>query len=321
MILKAAVYANGSEKIGMGHIIRTMALADVLRTKEIEVEYISGSSSIDCIRFIESRGYTVKAEFLSGIKYSFIIADSYDVDSTEKLLSFYKFGEKVIYIDDLNMLQSFDIDILVNYAVGAEKLNYRGKAIKLLGSSFTPLRAQFLNTSYRHPKHVIKNVMITIGAADEFNYTEYILKKMLQSFPALNYKVVLGMANRNKDKIINVFKGQNVEFYTNVENMASLMQENDAAISAGGSTIYELCACSIPVVAVITADNQKKFISAMNKKTALEYVDFTNGPHDEVINKFKKLYNNYDYRKKLSDDMNSLVDGKGVYRIVQAILK
>lgn len=319
--MKAAIFADGSEKIGMGHIIRTMAIGDALKLKGIEAEYISGNSSKACIEFIQGKGYIVKTELSPKIKYPFIIVDSYEVDSTEKLFSFYKFGERVIYIDDLNLIESFDIDVLVNYAVGAEGLDYYGKAVKLLGSMFTPLRAQFLNNGFRCPRQVIESVLITMGAADEFNYTEYILKKMLQSFPNLKYRIVLGMTNENKDKIINAFKYKNVEFYMNVENMALLMQENDAAISAGGSTVYELCACSIPTVAVIAADNQKHFIGAINSETALEYVDFTNGANDKIIDKFKKLYNDYDYRKMLAYHMNLLVDGKGADRIVQTILK
>lgn len=317
--MKAAIYANGSEKIGMGHIIRTMAIGDVLRTNKIEVEYICSSSSVECIKFIEGKGYVVKSELSCINKYFFIIVDSYDIDNTKKLVDFYRFSEKVIYIDDLNLLDSYDIDLLINYAVGAENYNYDGKAGKLLGSKFTPLRTQFLNISYRELKKNLKNVLITMGAADEFNYTSYILKILLQSYPDLNYKVVLGMTNKNKDVIKNTFNYSNVEFYTNVEDMASLMQNNDIAVSAGGSTIYELCACRIPTIAVITADNQKQFISAINSKIALEYVDFTKGARDEIVNKFNSLYKDYDYRKKLAYDMNSLVDGKGTDRIAEEI--
>lgn len=319
--MKAAVYANGSDKIGMGHIIRTMAIAEMLKLNSVEVEYICTSSSESSLKFVSNKNYNVLHELPSEKRYSFIIVDSYDIKSAEELLNFYKIAEKVIYIDDLNKLCAYDIDILINYSVDAETLNYRGKAIKLLGSKYTPLRRQFSDIVYKEPDKEAQNVLITMGAADEFNYTEYILKKLLQYYPTLNYRVVLGMTNKHKEKIKNMFICSNVEFYMNVENMASLMQNSDIAISAGGSTIYELCTCSIPTIAVITACNQKQFIEAMNEEIALEYMDFTKVAQNEIIDKFNKLYKDYDCRKKLAFAMNSLIDGKGTDRIVEVIMR
>ncbi|NLV76359.1 MAG: UDP-2,4-diacetamido-2,4,6-trideoxy-beta-L-altropyranose hydrolase, partial [Tissierellia bacterium] len=56
------------------------------------------------------------------------------------------------------------------------------------------------------------------------------------------------------------YKYNNVKFYMNVKNMKNLMINNDLAISAGGNTLYELCACGIPTIAIIIADNQLKFV-------------------------------------------------------------
>ena len=36
----------------------------------------------------------------------------------------------------------------------------------------------------------------------------------------------------------------------NIKNMAEIMLNNDLAISAGGNTLYELCVCGIPTIAI-----------------------------------------------------------------------
>jgi len=59
----------------------------------------------------------------------------------------------------------------------------------------------------------------------------------------------------------------------------------------------------------------------MNEKTDLPYVNFTEGKDIEFIDKFKRLYEDYNFRKKLSHNMNSLINGRGTERIVDAIIK
>lgn len=318
--MKAAIFANGSSTLGMGHIIRTMAIAEVLKTKNVEVEYICSSSSESCINFILSKKYKVKSQILVNKKYDFIIVDSYDIKSNDGFLEFYKISEKVVYIDDLNAFENYDLDILINYAVNAELLDYNGAKIKLLGSKFTPLRKQFSNITFKEPEKSVKNVLITMGAGDEFNYTKYLLEKLLKTYPDLNYKIVIGMTNTHREELINEFKNKKAAFYSNVSNMAGLMKCCDAAISAGGSTIYELCACSVPTIAIVTAGNQKRFIENVHKKINIQYVDFTVGNNEKFIDEFNRLYESYQFRKEVSHNMNSLVDGRGADRIAKAII-
>ncbi|MDD3223511.1 MAG: UDP-2,4-diacetamido-2,4,6-trideoxy-beta-L-altropyranose hydrolase [Clostridium sp.] len=318
--MKAAIFANGSNTLGMGHIIRTMAIAKVLKTKNVEVEYICSSSSENCVNFILSKKYKVQLEILSDKKYDFIIVDSYDIKSSDEFLEFYKIAAKVIYIDDLNAFQNYDVDILINYAVNVEILKYNGAKVKLLGSKFTPLRKQFSNITFKEPEKLVKDVLITMGAGDEFNYTKYIIEKLLKTYPDLNYKIVIGMTNTHREELINEFQNKKVRFYSNVSNMAGLMKCCDIAISAGGSTIYELCACSVPTIAIVTANNQKRFIENLHKKINLQYVDFTKGNNEKFIDEFNILYENYQFRKEVSFNMNSLVDGRGAERIAKAII-
>lgn len=318
--MKAAIFANGSNKIGMGHIIRTMAIAETLKSKNIEIEYICNSSSSECTEFIRSKNYKTSVKFSHEDKYAFIIVDSYDINSSEKLSYFYKFAKHVIYIDDLHLLYDYNIDIIINYSVGAEILHYNGAKIKQLGPKFTPLRKQFLNVFFEESNKSVENILITMGAGDEFNYTQYILENLLNLYPNLNYKVILGMTNVYKERLVDGFKNKKVQFYSNVSNMANLMKSCDIAISAGGSTIYELCACSVPTIAVITAMNQKQFIKNIHEKINLQYVDFTSNKNIEFISEFNKLYENHDFRKLISCKMNSLIDGNGTKRIAEAIL-
>ena len=317
--MNGAIFADGSEKIGMGHIIRTMAIGDKLKKKGVNVEYICTNSSLAAFLYLKNKNYKVNNKMPLEQKFDFMIVDSYEVNTTEKLQYFYMFAKKLIYIDDLNCLSSYNIDVIVNYSVGAENLNYRGSKIKLLGSQYVPLREQFDGLQFNEPNIKPKTIILTLGAADEYNFTKKILDELLKAYPNLSYNIVLGMTNHHKEKLILSYKRENVKFYCNVDNMAYIMKESDIAISAGGSTIYELCAASVPTLAIVTAINQLKFINEIHKNTKLLFTSFINGYDVKFIEKFNVLYSDVDFRRQLVYSMNRLVDGHGGSRIAEMI--
>ena len=58
---------------------------------------------------------------------------------------------------------------------------------------------------------------------------------------------------------IDIIRGKilgNAVLHINEHNMSALMQKCDIAISAAGSTLYELCATGIPAITYTLADNQ-----------------------------------------------------------------
>lgn len=325
------IYANGSSSIGLGHIMRTLALGEKLKDLGANVSYLTDKSDEAVINLIENKEFKVKnidniISFLGtyiGDKCHAIIIDSYYFEESH-IESFYNMGKKIIYIDDLNNFQKYNMDLVVNYAVGAEKLIYNGTAKKLLGSKFTPLRKEFKDILYKDCHHKVKDILITIGGADSHNITGDILKLLVCEYKDIVLHVVLGNANTYKVAIKKNYCLENVYIHENVKCMSSLMTKCDIAISAGGSTIYELCACNIPTIALITAENQFNFIREMKEAIDMPYINFLEN-NDKALNNLKNMLRNmiddYKFRKTLSYDMFNLVDGKGSERIAQEIIK
>ena len=325
------IYANGSASIGLGHIMRTSALGEELKDLGFNISYLTDKSDEAAISVIEDKGFKVTnidniISFLNsykGDKYFTIIIDSYCIEESH-IENFYNMGNRIVYIDDLNNFKDYNMDLVVNYAVGAEELIYNGAAQKLLGSKFTPLRKEFTGILYKNSNRRIKDILITIGGADPHNITGDILELVLSEYKNINFHVVLGNANPYKEEIKKIYSFENVYIYENVKDMGSLMTKCDIAISAGGSTIYELCACSIPTIALITADNQFNFIKAMNGAIDMPYINFLENA-DNVLYDLKNILRNviddYNLRKNLSNGMYNLVDGKGSERIAKEIIQ
>ena len=62
-----------------------------------------------------------------------------------------------------------------------------------------------------------------------------------------------------------------IHIHCNVTNMAELMAESEVALSAGGSTLYELCAVGVPVIAFSFAENQERLVQTFVKRGIAQY--------------------------------------------------
>ena len=330
--MKIAIRADGGSKIGMGHIMRTLVLAKEL-AKTNDVFYIC---RVDVpisdiykpgIDKIKKEGFSVITinknnvlEEVNKIEADMLITDSYDVDEnyfneTKKMF------EYTAYIDDMN-LHYFNVDFLINQNINAEDLNYRANdnTKLLLGSKYTMLREEFRNAPKKVIKENVENILITVGGADPNNVTE----KILSYIKDLNYKlyVVVGPSFNTINELRKYEEeNKNIKLHINA-NMYQLMQNCDLAISACGSTLYELCSLGVPTIGVIIADNQ---IEIGNKLHSLGIIN--NLGWYEHINKGKFLYEldkliyHMNVRKKMSDLGRNLIDGKGVARVANILEK
>jgi spore coat polysaccharide biosynthesis predicted glycosyltransferase SpsG len=107
--------------------------------------------------------------------------------------------------------------------------------------------------------------------------------------------------------------------------MAELMSGCDIAISAGGTTLYELCACGIPSICFAFEDNQLETVKGFQDKELMLYAgDIRDG---EIVC-YSRIYRFIDiYKKDISlrqvnsPIMQKLVDGKGAERIINSIMQ
>ena len=106
----------------------------------------------------------------------------------------------------------------------------------------------------------------------------------------------------------------NAVLHINEQHMSELMTSCDIAVSAAGSTLYELCACGIPSITYSLADNQivaaRQFQEQnvmINAGDCRNNRDFT-GNIESCIH---HLSEDFQLRKTLSAEMQKLVDGHG----------
>lgn len=300
--MKIAIRADGGSKIGMGHIMRTLVLAKEL-AKTNDVFYVSRvdnplsskyKSGIDKIKtqgfnivIIDEHNFIKK---LCEVEADCLITDSYDVNE-EYFNITKKFFKVTGYIDDMN-LHYFNVDFIINQNIGAEEYIYKvNKGTKLfLGSNYTMLRKEFRNLQYKDINKKVLDIMITVGGADPNGITN----KICDYVKDLEFKfhIVIGPSfkEENIEKLIMLKNTRNtINLYFDV-NMIEIMNKCDIAISACGSTLYELAACSIPTIGVIIADNQETIAYKMHEKGLIYNLGwFTVLTKDKILDNIKKI--------------------------------
>lgn len=346
-MFKIAIRADGGVSVGMGHIMRCLNLALELKKAGCEVFFISryneGINKILCQGFDVVRiGNIDNAIITNGFDYGnedhleleaqeiisiikehnvdMLVVDSYNVN--EKYLYSIKDNvRKLCYVDDINKF-NYPVDILINGNITGSLYNYIKYQIDetmLLGTEYNLTRAEFRNLPPRKLNKEIKQLMITVGGADPKNSTMKILDLVVhqESLLATQINVIIGPAfNNNNNGIKNYASNySNIVLWEDVEEMSQVMLEADIAISSGGSTLYELCACGTPTIAFILADNQQDIVEYFFKNELLISVGWFDEITDEKLKlALEDIINNYAKRVNMCESMKSLIDGYGAKR-------
>lgn len=332
---------DGNQEIGMGHVMRCMSVAEEMQqlgqdvcfvvADECATELLEQKQQQYIVLHTEYNQMETEIEILKQLiccnKPDVLVVDSYSVTSQyfERIKDFVK----LVYIDDLGDV-AYSVELLINYNIYAsEEMYNRGKScIKkyLLGARYVPLRNEFRIKGKMIEKDA-KKVFISTGGSDKYNITGIMLDYFMQDemLKRMNYHVICGNFNVYDAELRQKAEEYpNIYIHKNVSNMADIMKNCDLAISAAGSTLYELAALSIPSIVFSFADNQKQATKTFELCGAAISVGHYEVEHKNefmslLVKKVKGLCDDYNQRSKLAHNANVLVDGQGATRIAQAI--
>jgi spore coat polysaccharide biosynthesis predicted glycosyltransferase SpsG len=102
--------------------------------------------------------------------------------------------------------------------------------------------------------------------------------------------------------------------------MANLIASADVAVTAGGSTMWELAALGIPFVSIVVADNQRQSALAM-AKYGFPSIDAAGDLERALPGLLNRILPDAAQRGTLSDVGRQLVDGKGAARVCAEIFR
>jgi UDP-2,4-diacetamido-2,4,6-trideoxy-beta-L-altropyranose hydrolase len=278
--LKKKIYfrADGNNHIGLGHVIRCLALADMLKDQfkcifatcflsEYIIEEIEKSCS-SYIKLKEKYGEHHE-EFLTYIeKGDIVVLDNYFF-TTDYQKQIRNIGCKLVCIDDMHD-KHYVADAVINYAPGVKENQFSVENYtKLcLGLNYALLRKPFLNVIPRKRTEQ-KRCLICMGGADKYNITTNLvcLLEDIESVEVVD--VIIGPSFLFKEELENsINKSKNkVNIFSSLssEDMVERMQIADFGILPASSISIEAIAVGMPFMVGYSVANQREYYYNLTK--------------------------------------------------------
>lgn len=332
------IRADGNAEIGTGHIMRCLSIAQAARQQGVLCTFIVADREM--VRLIERQNFPYiclnsvwndlnheaarMEQLIRQESIQALLIDSYFV--TLDYLRRLHCLTHVAYMDDLYEF-IYPCSTLINYNIYAVQQDYSSRYSNtkcLLGPQYVPLRSEFQNLPGRRLRREVRDVLVTTGGSDPLNIAGRFAESAVQMFPSVKFHIVVGQFNQYRTQLEHLAqKYSGIQIHYNVERMSELMLSCDAAVSAGGSTLYELCACGVPTVMYALADNQLPGTEAFERSGMMLYAGDVreNKIFSEALcDKLAVLSKDYPLRKLMSERMRQTVDGNGAKRLLNSIL-
>lgn len=246
---KVAIYVNGNNQRGTGHIYRALELADEFLTKP-DIYYdinqtdraLFGTTTHNLIpvngiaelyQIIKEKKYTLVINDILATSIDYMIGLRSVLPENGKIVNFEDEGEGASNADLVfNALYADDI---ASNVYGGEKY-YIAPKIFLM---YNPIKIA----------DTVKTVFISFGGADPQNYTDRLLKIISKNkYKNYNFIIAIGRAKQNVDELLKYNDYENIEVLFDVKNMPELMSRCDISMTSRGRTSYELAMLGIPPI-------------------------------------------------------------------------
>jgi len=272
MIKRTIIFrADGGSIIGMGHFIRTLALAEMLKD-DFYCIYATQSPTAYQIKEIESvcqeridlpSDETHFDVFLNLLKDNeIVVLDNYYF-TTEYQRAIKAKGCKLVCIDDMHDKEFF-ADLIINHAPGINPSDYRAQPYSryALGLENILIRSVFLEQAQE--QRIIKNIctiMICFGGSDPLNLTKSVLQVVLKFEKFKKIIVITGAANQTVNILSELIKKDDrIEHRhsLNQQQMLQTMLQTDLAIVPTSGILFELMSVGVAAITGYFAKNQQE---------------------------------------------------------------
>ena len=259
------IRADADTRMGTGHVMRCLALAQAWQDAGGQVTFLSAALPPGLESRLNAEGMTLvtldadaaqTALVAQELGADWVVLDGYHFDAgSQRALK--DAGARLLVLDDNGDSDAYSADLVLNQNVHARAEWYASRAPDtrlLLGTRYALLRREF-RVRHDRPRgtpKVARKVLVTLGGSDPDNVTLKVLDALaLIRAESLDVTVVVGGGSPHRASLEDAAARMPfpVRVVVNAANMPELMAWADVAISAAGSTVWELAFSRRPVPA------------------------------------------------------------------------
>jgi len=296
-------------------------------TPAIEAQLAAESCEVVAIR--SEPGSTEDADEIIALARqrhaNWIVVDGYQFSADyQRVLKEAEF--RIFFLDDYGHAQHYSADVVLNQNVHADESMYEARDVYtrlLLGPRYCMLRREF--APWRGWKREIasigREVLVTMGGSDPGNLTGRVVEALrMVKLDGLAVTVVVGGSNPHFAELQDLAaeSGNHITILRDVRNLAELMAQNDMAVSAAGSTCWEMCLLQLPMLLIDVAENQTPIAKGMHAAGAAVHAGSAGGARKtDIADGVSNLLASASARTGLSKRCGQLVDGLGTERVLR----
>jgi UDP-2,4-diacetamido-2,4,6-trideoxy-beta-L-altropyranose hydrolase len=331
MPARLLIRADANTASGTGHVMRCLALAQEWQRNSGEIIFAQAETTpalerrlcaegLELLRMTAMPGSTDDVAQTIRLarenEVAWIVADGYRFDA-EYQRGIKETGLRLLFLDDHGHANHYSADYILNQNLSARPTLYASRepyTQLLLGTKYVLLRKEF--EKWRDWKRTTpasaRKVLVTLGGSDPDNVTG----KELECI------VIIGGSNPHAKELQKQCENAEPQIRGVIDpaSIPELMAWADVAISAGGTTSWELAFMGLPTLQIVLADNQRDAAAARQGKGTAVLLGFHTEVTEDLISRaLTELLSQADRRLAMSVQGRRLVDGFGSERVVRLL--
>ena len=327
--MRLFIRTEASTQIGLGHFMRCFAIAEEARTQGIEVTFLLNELGgavmarleeigAQGLRIDGSLGSTTDFMAMAGLalnRQDWLLIDSYA--ATEDYIALQSQAVRVAVLDDLNVLECFDCDLLINPAQAAKPADYERKtrARLRLGPDYALIRKEFTKAYTGQQEEPFVTIMF--GGSDPMQLTGRCAEGIYNNIGSVHVCVIAGPANVHTNSLTKLEqKLEQLRLYISPPSVAEVLAGSTLVITAAGGSVGEVAAMGLSALVLVVYDNQ----AAALKACPYPVIDARAGLPDDLGARVKTLLDDPARLADIARKAHAMVDGEGPRRIVESLL-
>ena len=342
---KLLIRADASPELGAGHVLRCLALAQGHRQRggEVLLRTCLEPSSPLAQRYLACgcEVETVQEPLGSEADCQATLQCLQQLEGRHVVVDGYHFGHgfqtglcgehRVLWIDDQAHAAPYHATWILNQNLHAQPEHYAPRqdtCSLLLGPRYALLRQEFSSWQGNHPRTTPAKghrVLVTLGGGDADFATGKVMEALLQlraEGKPFQVRVVLGGLSPHRERLrqMVVQDPETFEVLFDVDDMAPLMAWADLAVTAAGSTSWELACLGLPALVGVLAENQVPIAEQVELHgTAKNLGWYRDLSVDRIADAVADMLGDASLRASASSAGRRLVDGQGVQRVLDEL--
>ena len=325
--------ADGGAEIGMGHVYRSLAIADELCSiSSADVQFLMSADHPEGVKRVSSAGYMVRVLSDGGVD---AIVEAIQEYSPNIVVNDRPFLEKD-YLEALARLGASTVNLvdtlediekpaeITSMIIATMRIDQLELEDYYAGPEFAILRESFAGRA-KPVRADARQVVISFGGSDPQGLTLKVLRSLdalTRTRLELGVKAVLGPAFSYGQELRELLPKLHYQpiLLENVEHMAEILSEADLIFCAGGMTVYEIAALRVPGIVMCQNAREVRRMEHFSRSGSVEHLGLGTEVEEKRITQVAEaLLANETRRRRMSEAGRKLVDARGAKRVAEVV--